>query len=162
MCRERPSIGKAFGEDRTGDQTVSRAAFLLAVLAVVGVLGGCGRDPGPTEAPEFGPPVNEPGGASAGPAPAPVGPTIQKISITVRGGQVTGDTGRVTVPLGTPVTVSVTSDVADEIHVHGYDRKGAIPAAGSTGSVSFTADTPGVFEVELEESKIQLVQLAVS
>jgi heme/copper-type cytochrome/quinol oxidase subunit 2 len=162
VCRERPSIDKAFGEDRTGDQTVSRAAFLLAVLAVVGVLGGCGRDPGPTEAPEFGPPVNEPGGASAGPAPAPVGPTIQKISITVRGGQVTGDTGRVTVPLGTPVTVSVTSDVADEIHVHGYDRKGAIPAAGSTGSVSFTADTPGVFEVELEESKIQLVQLAVS
>jgi hypothetical protein len=142
--------------------TVSRTTFLLAVLAVVGVLGGCGRDPGPTTAPEFGPPVNEPGGASAGPAPAPVGPTIQTISITVRGGQITGDAGRVTVPLGTPVTISVTSDVADEIHVHGYDRKGEIPTAGGTGSVSFTANTPGVFEVELERSKLQLIQLQVN
>ncbi|MDQ5856588.1 MAG: hypothetical protein M3302_09865 [Actinomycetota bacterium] len=140
---------------------MSRATFLLAVLAVVGVLGGCGRDPGSTTAPEFGPPVNEPGGASAGPAPAPVGPAIQTISITVRGGQVTGDTGRVTVPLGTRVTISVTSDVADEIHVHGYDRKGEISTAGGTGSVSFTASTPGVFEVELEEAKLQLVQLQV-
>ncbi|MDQ4009490.1 MAG: hypothetical protein M3228_02045 [Actinomycetota bacterium] len=141
---------------------MSRAAFLLAVLAVVGVLGACGRDPAPAEAPEFGPPVYAPGGASVGPAPAPVGPAVRTISITVRGGQVTGEAGRVTVPLGTPVTVSVTSDVVDEIHVHGYDRKGEIPAAGSTGSVSFTANTPGVFEVELEESKLLLMQLEVS
>jgi hypothetical protein len=141
---------------------MSRTTFLVAVLAVAGVLAGCGRDSGSATAPEFGPPVNEPGGASAGPAPAPVGPTVRTISITVRGGQVTGETGRVTVPLGTPVTVSVTSDVAEEIHVHGYDRKGKIPAAGSTGSVSFTANTPGVFEVELEGSKLQLVQLEVN
>ena len=142
--------------------TVVRATLLVAVLAVVSLLGACGRDPGPAAAPEFGPPVNEPGGASAGPAPAPVGPTVQTINITVRDGQITGETGRVTVPLGTPVTVSVTSDVADEIHVHGYDRKGEIPTAGGTGSVSFTANTPGVFEGELEESKLQLVQLEVS
>lgn len=155
-------MGQASGEDGTGDQTVSRTTFVLAVLAVVSVLGACGRDPGPAVAPEFGPPVNEPGGASAGPAPAPVGPTVRTISITVRGGQVTGETGRITVPLGTPVTVSVTSDVADEIHVHGYDRKGEVPVAGGTGSVSFTATTPGIFEVELEESKLQLVQLQVN
>ncbi|MDQ4092368.1 MAG: hypothetical protein M3143_02815, partial [Actinomycetota bacterium] len=135
---------------------MSRATLVLAALAVVSVLGACGRDPGPVEAPEFGPPVNEPGLASAGPAPAPVGPTVQTINIAVRGGQVTGDTGRVTIALGTPVTISVSSDVADEIHVHGYDRKGEIPTAGGTGSVSFTANTPGVFEVELEESKLQL------
>ena len=154
-----PSIGQR--SERTGDQAVSRTTFLLAVLAAVGVLGGCGRDAGPATAPEFGPPVNEPGGASAGPAPAPVGPTVQTISITVRGGQVTGETGRVTMPLGTPITILVTSDVADEIHVHGYDRKAQIPTAGATGSVSFTANTPGVFEVELEESKLQLVQLQI-
>lgn len=141
---------------------MSRATLVLAALVVVSVLGACGRDPGPVEAPEFGPPVNEPGLASAGPAPAPVGPTVQTINIAVRGGQVTGDTGRVTIALGTPVTISVSSDVADEIHVHGYDRKGEIPTAGGTGSVSFTANTPGVFEVELEESKLQLVQLQVN
>ncbi len=141
---------------------MSRATLLVAVLAVVGVLGGCGQDPGPEVAvPETGPAVSGPVGSSARPAPAPVGPTIRTISITVRGGQVTGETGTVTVALGTPVTVSVTSDVADEIHVRGYDRKAEIPA-GSTGLVSFTTNAPGVFDVELVGSKLQLVQLQVS
>jgi hypothetical protein len=54
----------------------------------------------------------------------------------------------------------VSSDVADELHVHGYDRKAKIPA-GATGSVAFTANTPGVFEVELENSKLALLQLQV-
>jgi hypothetical protein len=100
------SIGKHPERTGQGDQTVSRTTSVLAVLAVVSVLGACGRDPGPAAAPEFGPPVNEPGGASAGPAPPSSGPTIQTINITVRGGQVSGETGRVTVPLGTPVTIS--------------------------------------------------------
>lgn len=94
-------------------------------------------------------------------APAPIAPTTHTISITVRGGQATGDTGQVTVPLGTPVTLSVTSDVADEIHVRGYDRKAKIPAGG-TASVNFTANSPGVFDVELEESKLHMLQLHVS
>jgi heme/copper-type cytochrome/quinol oxidase subunit 2 len=58
------------------------------------------------------------------------------------------------------VVLSVSSDVADEIHVHGYDRKANVPA-GATASVVFTANTPGVFPVELENSKRQLLQLQV-
>jgi hypothetical protein len=44
--------------------------------------------------------------------------------------------------------------------VHGYDRKANVPA-GATASVAFIATTPGVFEVELENSKLQLLQLQV-
>jgi hypothetical protein len=51
--------------------------------------------------------------------------------------------------------------VADEIYVHGYHRKAKIPAGG-TISVSFTTNAPGVFDVELEESKLQLLQLHVT
>ncbi|MGH3816093.1 MAG: hypothetical protein ACRDUV_27205 [Pseudonocardiaceae bacterium] len=142
-------------------RTASPTAFLVAVLAVAGVLGGCGQGPGPAPAPDSNLARKAPAGSSSGPAPAPIGPTIRTISVTVRGAQVTGETGTVTVALGTPITVSVTSDVADQIHVHGYDRKAEI-LAGSTGSVSFTANAPGVFEVELEGSKLQLVQLQVS
>ncbi|HZD14367.1 MAG TPA: hypothetical protein VE196_04420 [Pseudonocardiaceae bacterium] len=138
---------------------VRRAMVGAAALAVVGgVLGGCGREPGTGGASTAAP---VPSGAGSSAAPAPAGPTTRAISITVRGGTASGETGRVTVPLGTPVTMSVTSDVADEIHVHGYDRKAEIPAGG-TASVSFTATVPGVFEVELEQSKLQLLQLQVS
>ena len=140
---------------------VRRTMVGVAALAVVGgVLGGCGREPG-TGGASTAAPVPSGAGSSAAPAPAPAGPTTRAISITVRGGTASGETGRVTVPLGTPVTMSVTSDVADKIHVHGYDRKAEIPAGG-TASVSFTATVPGVFEVELEQSKLQLLQLQVS
>ncbi|MGH3897198.1 MAG: hypothetical protein ACRDTA_02895 [Pseudonocardiaceae bacterium] len=79
----------------------------------------------------------------------------------VRGGQPSGETGRVKVALGTPITLAVSSDVADKVHLHGYDKEAQIPA-GETGSVSFTADIPGVFEVELHESGLQLLQLQVN
>jgi hypothetical protein len=143
---------------------VGKAMVGAVVLAVVGgVLSGCGQESATGgasaafPAPSSSTAVGSPGSSS----PAPVGPTVRMITITVRGGQVSGETGRVAVPLGTPVTLSVTSDVADEAHVHGYDREVEIPAGG-TASVSFTANIPGVFEVELHESKLQLFQLQVS
>lgn len=129
---------------------MNRAASIVAALAVVGVLGGCGQQPGSTPR----------AGSPATPSTEPAGPSARTISVTVRDGQATGDTGRVEVPLGTSVTLSVTSDVADEIHLHGYDQEVRIPAGG-TGSVSFTADIPGVFEVELHESGLALLQLQV-
>jgi hypothetical protein len=131
-----------------------RGTILAAATAVaIGALGGCGQGASPA-------PSASPAGASAGSAPAPAAPKVQTITITVRGGKVSGDTGRIAVPLGTPVLMSVNSDVADEIHVHGYNRKAKVPA-GATGSIAFAANTPGVFEVELEDSKLQLVQLQV-
>ena len=44
----------------------------------------------------------------------------------------------------------VKSDVADEVHLHGYDISRDVPAGG-TVRISFTATLPGRFEVELEE-----------
>jgi heme/copper-type cytochrome/quinol oxidase subunit 2 len=86
---------------------------------------------------------------------------VRTISVTVRGGKVGGDTGRVAVPLGSPVVLAVSSDVADEIHVHGYDLKKDVPAGG-TAALTFTASKPGVWEVELENAKLALLQLQVS
>ena len=129
---------------------MGRVAIVVAAAAVaVGTLGGCGH--GASTAP------GNPAGASAKP---PAASTVRTINIKVRGGKANGDTGRIAVPVGTPIVLSVSSDVADEIHVHGYDRKANVPA-GATASVVFTANTPGVFEVELENSKLQLLQLQV-
>jgi heme/copper-type cytochrome/quinol oxidase subunit 2 len=45
--------------------------------------------------------------------------------------------------------------------VHGYDLKGDV-APGRPAIIEFTANVPGVFEVELEEAGLKLVELQVS
>jgi hypothetical protein len=62
---------------------------------------------------------------------------------------------------GEAVRFSVRSDVADEVHVHGYDLSKEVPAGG-TVTFSFTADIEGIFEVELEERGEQIAELRVN
>jgi hypothetical protein len=129
-----------------------QVAILVAAGAVlVSGLSGCGHEqPGTSPAP---------GAHSASGSAAPA--AVRIINVTVRGGKAGGDTGQITVPLGTPIVMSVSSDVADQIHVRGYDRKANV-RAGTTASVTFIANIAGGFEVELENSKLQLLQLQVS
>jgi heme/copper-type cytochrome/quinol oxidase subunit 2 len=83
------------------------------------------------------------------------------ISVAQADGSVTPAPERVPVPLGSPVRLTVTSDVADEIHVHGYELEQPVAAGGST-TFRFTADQAGLFEVEAHETALQLLQLQVS
>lgn len=136
---------------------MGRLAMLVVAGAVLaGVLSGCGQGQSGSGSGSDAASSGSAGGA----APAPAAPTVQTIDVKVQGGKASGNTGRVMVALGTPVVLSVSSDVADEIHVHGYDRMAPVPA-GATASVTFTANKPGVFDVELENSKLQLLQLQV-
>ncbi len=82
------------------------------------------------------------------------------IEVGIEGGQVSGG-GRVPVELGSTVTIRVTSDVADHVHLHGYDVMVDVPA-GETAELTFDATIPGVFEVELEDSRIPLLELEIS
>ena len=129
----------------------SRAVAVLLAVALAPVLGGgCAAAPTP-------PPTAAPaGGGSAGAAA-----TVQRIDITYAGGAVTGGVARHHVPLGSSVELVVASDVADEVHLHGYDRSSFV-TAGATTTLRFVADIPGVFEVELEQRGVQLAQLEVS
>ena len=97
---------------------------------------------------------------SAGPSATPQTEPAQVIAVAVTAGDVSGATGRVVVELGSEVRIEVTADVVDEVHVHGYDLTvDTVP--GRPVIVEFTADIPGVFEIELEESKLPLTQLQV-
>jgi hypothetical protein len=80
--------------------------------------------------------------------------------VAVTGGQVTGEAGRVPVAVGEPVTLVVTSDAADELHVHGYDLTAELPA-GRPAELTFEATVPGVFEVELHDAGTVLLTLQV-
>jgi len=89
---------------------------------------------------------------------APPGPTT--IRIAVRGAQPVGGIQRPSVAEGERVVLVVTSDVADEIHLHGYDLS-ADAAPGSPARIAFTADVAGRFEVELENHGVQIAELTV-
>jgi hypothetical protein len=97
-----------------------------------------------------------PAAAAAPTTTAAAGPVIE---IAYRGGKLEGN-GRKQVTKGQTVTLRVTSDVADEVHVHGYDKEAAIPAGG-TGEVVFKADVAGVFEVELHKKHLKIADLEV-
>jgi hypothetical protein len=83
------------------------------------------------------------------------------IAVTVSGGAVAGGVQRKKIALGAAVVLRVTSDIADEVHLHGYDKKADVDAGG-TVDIQFTADIPGVFEAELEAAKLKLVELEIS
>ena len=99
--------------------------------------------------------------AASASASTPQSSAADVVEIRVSSGTVDGGVQRKKIALGATVVVRVTSDVADEIHVHGYDKKADVEANG-TADVEFTADIPGVFEVELEQSSLKLVELEIS
>jgi nitrous oxide reductase len=82
------------------------------------------------------------------------------LSVTVRGGSVVEGGSRQRATLNQPVTIRVTSDVADEVHVHGYEKHVDV-TPGRPAEVTFVANIPGVFEVEFERSGKLLFTLEV-
>lgn len=87
--------------------------------------------------------------------------TPQVISVTVAGGQVTPAPAPVAVKAGDTVVIEVTSDKADELHVHGYDKTLALPA-GQPTRLELLANIPGQFDVELHSTHLLLFTLRVS
>lgn len=112
-----------------------------------------------------GPPGQD---AHGHPAPAPTGSPAppqapeadRTVTLTVRGGKVSPPTGRTELKRGERIALRVTSDRADTLHVHGYDKELALPA-GQEATLVLTADRTGLFEVETHESGLVLTQLLV-
>ncbi|MGI8518546.1 MAG: hypothetical protein ACR2ME_09445 [Acidimicrobiia bacterium] len=81
--------------------------------------------------------------------------------IRVEGGEKTKGLDTLSVQAGEHVVFDVIADVDDEVHVHGYDFHFAV-TPGETTRVEFTAESTGIFEVELEEAVIHLVDIEVT
>lgn len=71
-----------------------------------------------------------------------------------------GDEKRLRFSEGDTVQFRATSDIDDEIHVHGYDVEKEIPA-GKTVTVAFKASITGIFEIESHETGQVFAQLRV-
>lgn len=144
---------------------MSSSVRLLVAVALCAPLTACGGKAASTSttAPSTAPTSSSVGPASSSPSTA--GPTssssaVTTIAVVVRGGAVQGGVRREQVALGKPARLMITSDVEDEVHVHGYDKTGDVgPNAPLT--LDFVADIPGVFEVELESRHLKLLDLEV-
>jgi hypothetical protein len=86
-------------------------------------------------------------------------PDVVRIRITVA-----SDTAptvrRFSVKQGRQVELVVQSEIADEVHVHGYDLMGDV-APGQPVTIAFKATAPGRFEIELEQRGLQIAELEV-
>jgi hypothetical protein len=87
-------------------------------------------------------------------------PANQVTVIDVRGGKPVGGIQKLDYTKGDQVRFRVNSDVADEIHVHGYDFHKDVSKGGSV-SFSFPAKIEGVFVIELENAGEQIAELRV-
>jgi nitrous oxide reductase len=128
------------------------------------LLAGCGGDGGEQAASATVTTVaatstTEPSSTSGAPM------TTAGFAGTVIEAKVTGSTvetasRRVRIDLGEKVRIRVEADRNEEVHLHGYDLSREV-APGRPAVLDFTADAPGVFEVELEQARLKVFELQV-
>jgi len=135
---------------------VNRRTVPALALAATLLVAGCGGDEPETTTPSSSPPPTLTSAAATTPSETAFAGT--EIEVAVKGGKVDPPTHRVKVAKGTEVRLLVTSDKADELHVHGYELEKELPA-GKQATLDFTADQTGLFEIETHHSELQLAQL---
>jgi heme/copper-type cytochrome/quinol oxidase subunit 2 len=130
--------------------------WLLLAVAVVALTGMylLARPPAPAEPP----PVAQTPAAAAPAAPA-VPVTAREFEFDVARGKVIGPP-QLQVNQNERVILRVRSDVADELHVHGYELSAPLPA-GEQVSLTFVAGRSGRYEVELHGAHQELGALEV-
>jgi hypothetical protein len=130
--------------------------FLLAAGALA--LAGCGSSSSSSRSTNPG--TTTAGGTTTTATTTTTAKAPVTIRVLVKGGKPVGGIQRATVKKGQTVAIVVHSDVADEVHVHGYDLHKDV-AAGGTVRITFPATIVGEFEAELESRKLQIVGFTV-
>jgi hypothetical protein len=128
---------------------------LLAALVVAVCLAACGSSSESNEAGNTG--------GTTRPADNPESASMEgKVpTIVIRNGEPVGGIKELEYSAGDEIRFEVSSDVADEVHVHGYDLMQDVPAGG-TVSFDFPAEIEGIFEAELEGRKEQIAEIRVN
>lgn len=139
---------------------------LVAVIAILAVAcGPAGSDPetstsstGVTTTTSQPTTTSTGDGSSTTSAPTTTS-TVPDPLVEISAGEVTGP-DIVEVDLGDAVDFWVLSDIDDQIHVHGYDLFFDLEA-GVPLNLTFSADIPGVFEVEVHTGHAYLLDIEV-
>jgi hypothetical protein len=138
-----------------GIGVVAVAAVLLVVLKDDG-----GDDSGDGASTTAARPAAPPPGGQPADTPQAAAPAVPTIVIGEDGRPV-GGVAEISVEAGERIRFQVSSPVADEVHVHGYNVEKEVPAGG-TATFDFPADIEGLFEVELHHGEEQIAELRVN
>jgi hypothetical protein len=87
--------------------------------------------------------------AGCGGASKPPGDTALTIDITIAHGEVTPANATLQATVRQPITLHVTSDATDELHVHSVPDHKFEVAATANQTFQFSVDVPGSVDVEL-------------
>jgi hypothetical protein len=87
--------------------------------------------------------------AGCGGASKPAGDTALTINITIAHGEVTPANAALQATVRQPITLHVTSDATDELHVHSVPDHKFEVAATPNQTFQFSVDVPGSVDVEL-------------
>ncbi|MCR4513843.1 hypothetical protein [Aeromicrobium sp. 50.2.37] len=140
--------------------TARLTAALVTTVAAGLLLAGCG-EPGPgTDTPSAAPSSTSASPSAAASAEASADPgVVVDVTLTADGPEPQGE--RVEVKVGEPITLNVTAEVADEVHVHSDPEVSIDVEAGDETSRTFTIDRPGQVAVESHATHAVIVQLVV-
>jgi hypothetical protein len=131
-----------------------RIAAAAAIVAAL-ILAGCGGDTGTvSSSPNPDPDQHSPTSSAAEASDDVV------VDIVVRNGTVTPQGDRLEMKVGQKVTLRITSDAHDTIHVHSEPEQEFEIGKGEVEK-SFTIDTPGQIAVEAHHLGVTIVQLVV-
>jgi hypothetical protein len=135
---------------------------LLLGAVFVGLVTGCGTTVDTGAASPSATPTAPSGGVDDGTAPLvevpPNGGMV--VAVLFEQGRLVRKSDQVEVERGSTVLLAVSTDVADEIHLHGYERL-APTNPGDRAVLEFTADRSGVYTAELERSGVRLLEVRV-
>jgi heme/copper-type cytochrome/quinol oxidase subunit 2 len=90
---------------------------------------------------------------------APAEPEVVRISVSVPADKAP-TVKHFTIQQGRQVVFVVKSELADEVHLHGYDLSADV-APGQPATIRFKATAPGLFEAELESRSLPIAELEV-
>lgn len=82
-------------------------------------------------------------------------------TIVIRNGEPVGGIKQLEYSAGEQIQFKVESDIAEEVHFHGYEVMKDVKAGG-TVSFDMPAEIEGIFEVELEGRKEQIAEITVN
>lgn len=133
-------------------------ALLLLLAACASGSDGSSTSPSPGASDTSSSPSASGSAGIASGEPNPATPVT--VTVAVTDGKVTPKPRRVKIPLGSAVELQVTSDIDDEVHVHGFDVEQPL-VAGVTTTIQLQADEKGLYEVETHETGLELLQLEV-
>ncbi|OZD78673.1 hypothetical protein CH260_02350 [Rhodococcus sp. 05-2256-B2] len=124
--------------------------------AAVALVAGCGSSSGGTS-----PSTAEPVPSTDSAASVSAQPDTLQMNLSIDGGTVEPTNQRLDASVGQTISMLITSDITDELHVHSVPEHTFEIEPGKDQLFTFTVDVPGQVDIELHHSDRTVATLVV-